>query len=108
MMRKKGTGYSAWSHKNVSVKRPAKRSTAAPAQGPGRLATLPDEADGDACREAISSLPHSHDEARVFEKMEMTFQCRQDLVNDRPGTTDVFETLPPFLDVKVLVSCPFP
>lgn len=88
-------------------KRPAKTTTAAQPQGPKRrrlAATLPEQLDGDACREAISFLIHSHDEASVFQKMKMTFQYRQDLVHDPERTTDVFKTFPRFLDVRGLVS----
>lgn len=93
-----------------AVKRPAKTAPVAQAQGPKRrrlAATLPEQLDGDACREAISYLIHSHDEASVFQKMKMTFQYHQDLVHDPQRTTDVFKTFPRFLDVKGLVSCPF-
>lgn len=77
-------------------------------RGPKRrrlAATLPEQLD--ACREAISFLIHSHDEASVIQKMKMTFQYRQELVHDPQRTTDVFKTFPQFLDVKGLVSCPF-
>lgn len=80
------------------------------AQGPKRrrsATTLPQQLDGDACREAISFLVHSPDEASVFQKMKMTFQHRQDLVHDPQRSTDVFKTFPRFLDVKGLVSCIF-
>ena len=78
----KGTGYLAWRLKTMSgnaVKRPAKTAPVAQEQGPKlrRLAaTLPEQLDGDACREAISFLIHSHDEASVFQKMKMTCQYR--------------------------------
>ncbi|MED6245159.1 hypothetical protein ATANTOWER_032282 [Ataeniobius toweri] len=55
----KGTGYLSWRLKTMSrnaVKRPAKMATVAQAQGPKcrRLAaTLPEQLDGDACRDAI-------------------------------------------------------
>lgn len=80
------------------------------AQGPKRrrsATTLPQQLDGDACREAISFLVHSPDEASVFQKMKMTFQHRQDLVHDPQRSTDVFKTFPRFLDIKGLVSCIF-
>lgn len=82
-----------------TVKRPAKTATVAKAQGPKcrRLAaSLPEQLDGDACREAISYLIHSHDEANVFQKMKMTFHFRQDLVHDPQRSTDVFQTFPVF------------
>ena len=78
--------------------------------GPKRLkpaATEPQQLDGDACREAISFLVHSPDEATVFEKMKLTLQHRQDLVRDAQRSADVFKTFPRFLDVKGLVSCEF-
>lgn len=109
----KGTGYLAWRLKTMSrntEKRPARAATVAQAPGPKRrrlAATLPEQLDGDACREAISFLVHSPDEASVFQKMKMTFQHRQDLVHDPQRTTDVFKTFPRFLDVKGLVSCAF-
>ncbi|MEQ2244748.1 hypothetical protein ILYODFUR_020377, partial [Ilyodon furcidens] len=104
----KGTGYLAWRLKTTSrnaVKRPAKMATVAQAQGPKRRrleATLPEQLDGDACREAISFLIHSQDKASVFQKM--TFQYRQDLVHDPQRTTDVFKTFPCFLDFKGLLN----
>ncbi|XP_029690424.1 uncharacterized protein isoform X1 [Takifugu rubripes] len=109
----KGTGYLAWRLKTMSrntVKRPANTATVTQAQGPKRrrlAATLPEQLDGDACREAISYLIHSHDEASVFQKMKMTFHYRQDLVHDPQRTTDVFKTFPWFLDVKVLLNQDF-
>ncbi|CAL9694442.1 unnamed protein product [Knipowitschia caucasica] len=109
----KGTGYLAWRLKTMSrntLKRPAKTATVPLAQGPKRrrlAATLPEQLDGDACREAISFLIHSQDEASVFQKMKMTFQYRQDLVHDPQRTTDVFKTFPRFLDVKGLLNQDF-
>ncbi|KAK2843713.1 hypothetical protein Q7C36_011928 [Tachysurus vachellii] len=96
----KGTGYLAWRLKTISRtsgKRPRRRSAN----------TLPQQLDGDACREAISFLVHSPDEASVFQKMKMTFQHRQDLVHDPQRSTDVFKTFPRFLDVKGLVNQDF-
>lgn len=93
-----------------AVKRQAKTAPVAQAQGPKRrrlAATLPEQLDRDAWREAISFLIHSHDEASVFQKMKMTFQYHQDLVHDPQRTTDVFKTFPRLLDVNGLVSCPF-
>ena len=84
-------------------KGPAKAATVAQAPGPKRrrsAATLPEQLHGDACREAISFLVHSPDEASVFQKMKMTLQHCQDLVHDPQRTTDVFKTFPRFLDVK--------
>ncbi|TDH00934.1 hypothetical protein EPR50_G00174830 [Perca flavescens] len=65
----KGTGYLAWRLKTISRttgKRPAKEVSVHQAQGPTRrrsATTLPQQLDGDACREAISFLVHSPDEA---------------------------------------------
>lgn len=93
-----------------TVKRPAKEASVPQEQGPKRrrsASTLPQQLDGDACREAISFLVHSPDEASVLQKMKMTFQHRQDLVHDPQRTADVFKTFPRFLDVKGLVSFAF-
>lgn len=82
----------------------------AQAPGPKRrrlAATLSEQLDGDACREAISFLVHSPEEASVFQKIKMTLQHRQDLVHDPQRTTGVFKTFPHFFDVKGLVSCAF-
>ncbi|KAJ3593510.1 hypothetical protein NHX12_005844, partial [Muraenolepis orangiensis] len=109
----KGTGYLAWRLKTMSRKtnwRPVKEATATLAQGPKRqrsAATMPQQFEGDACREAISFLVHSSDEAVVFQKMKMTFQHRQDLVHDLQRTTDIFKTFLRFLDVKGLVNQDF-
>ena len=76
-------------------------------QGPNRqrsTATVPQQLEGDACREAISFMTHTPDEASVLQKMKMTFQHRQGLVHDSQTTTDIFKTFPRFLDVKGLVS----
>lgn len=106
----KGTGYIAWRLKTMSrstTKRPVKEVPVHHEQGPKRrrlATTLPQQLDGDACKEAISFLVHSPDEASVFQKMKMTFQHRQDLVHDPQRTADVFKTFPRFLDVKGLVS----
>ena len=92
----------------TTVKRPAKEASVPQEQGPKRrrsASTLPQQLDGDACREAISFLVHTPDEASVLQKMKMTFQHRQDLVHDPQRTADVFKTFPRFLDVKGLVSC---
>lgn len=78
------------------------------AQGPNRrrsVASVAEQLDGDACREAISFLVHCHDEPSVFQKMKMTFEHRQNLVHDPQRTTDVLKTFPRFFDVKGLVSC---
>ncbi|XP_056113365.1 uncharacterized protein LOC130089830 isoform X1 [Rhinichthys klamathensis goyatoka] len=109
----KGTGYLAWRLKTISRtagKRPVKEASVYQPQGPKRrrsASTLPEQLDGDACREAISFLVHSPDEASVFQKMKMTFQHRQDLVHDPQRSTDVFKTFPRFLDVKGLVNQDF-
>nr|XP_055033830.1 uncharacterized protein LOC129422129 isoform X3 [Misgurnus anguillicaudatus] len=94
----------------TSGKRPVKEASVHQAQGPKRqrsATTLPQQLDGDACREAISFLVHSSDEASVFQKMKMTFQHRQDLVHDPQRSTDVFKTFPRFLDVKGLLNQDF-
>ncbi|XP_039863471.1 uncharacterized protein LOC120718822 isoform X1 [Simochromis diagramma] len=109
----KGTGYVAWRLKTMSrstTKRPVKEVPVHQEQGPKRrrlATTLPQQLDGDACKEAISFLVHSPDEASVFQKMKMTFQHRQDLVHDPQRTADVFKTFPRFLDVKGLVNQDF-
>lgn len=106
----KGTGYLVWRLKTMSrsiTKRPVKEVSEHQEQGPKRqrsATTLPQQLDGDACKEAISFLVHSPDEASVFQKMKMTFQHRRDLVHDPQRTADVFKTFPRFLDVKGLVS----
>ena len=85
-------------------------ATVPQAQGPNHprsAPTVPHQLDGDACREALSYLVHSPDEASVFEKMKITLQHRQDLVRDPQRTADVFKTFPRFLDVKGLVSFTF-
>ncbi len=38
--------------------------------------------EGDACREAISFLVHTADEAEVMQKMKETFKHRQELVHN--------------------------
>ncbi|XP_062408264.1 uncharacterized protein LOC134099416 [Sardina pilchardus] len=109
----KCSGYLAWSLKTMSrttVKRPAKEASVPQEQGPKRrrsASTLPQQLDGDACREAISFLVHTPDEASVLQKMKMTFQHRQDLVHDPQRTADVFKTFPRFLDVKGLINQDF-
>ncbi|XP_078141265.1 uncharacterized protein LOC144539600 [Centroberyx gerrardi] len=107
----KGTGYLAWRLKTMSRKTHQRPDSCIyPAQGPNRqrsAATMPQQLDGDACREAISFLVHSPDEASVFKKMKITFQHRQDLVHDSQGTTDIFKTFPRFLDVKRLLNQDF-
>ncbi|XP_072554962.1 uncharacterized protein [Paramormyrops kingsleyae] len=109
----RGTGYLAWRLKTMSrstTKRPVKEISVPQEQGPKRRrspTTLPQQLDGDACKEAISFLVHSPDEASVFQKMKMTFQHRQDLLHDPQRTADVFKTFPRFLDVKGLVNQDF-
>ena len=109
----KGTGYLAWCLKTMTrstTKRPVKEVSVPQEQGPKRrrsATTLPQQLDGDACKEAISFLVHSPDEAGVFEKMKLTLQHRQDLVSDAQRSADVFKTFPRFIDVKGLVSCEF-
>lgn len=61
------------------------------------MTTLPEQLDGDDCREAISFLTHTPEEASVLEKMKMTFQYRQDLVHDPERSADVFKTFPRLL-----------
>ncbi|XP_070401954.1 uncharacterized protein [Nothobranchius furzeri] len=109
----KGTGYLAWRLKTMSrsrYKRPEKVATSPHVQGPNRkrtATTVPQQLDGDACREAVSFLLHCNDETVVFQKMKMTFQHRQDLVHDPQTSADVFKTFPRFLDVKGLVNQDF-
>ena len=109
----KGTGYLAWCLKTMTrstTKRPVKEVSVPQEQGPKRrrsATTLPQQLDGDACKEAISFLVHSPDEASVFQRMKMTFQHRQDLVHDPQRTVDVLKSFPRFLDVKGLVSHTF-
>ncbi|CAL8282536.1 unnamed protein product [Gadus morhua 'NCC'] len=84
----KNTGFLSWRLRTMSRKN---RATGSPQagkvpqlQGPKRqrpAATDQQQLDGDACREAISFLVHSPDEAGVFEKMKLTLQHRQDLLN---------------------------
>ena len=110
----KNTGFLSWRLRTMSRKN---RATGSPQagkvpqlQGPKRqrpAATDQQQLDGDACREAISFLVHSPDEAGVFEKMKLTLQHRQDLVRDAQRSADVFKTFPRFIDVKGLVSCEF-
>ena len=79
-----------------TTKRPVKEVSVPQEQGPKRrrsATTLPQQLDGDACKEAISFLVHSPDEASVFQRMKMTFQHRQDLVHDPQRTADVFIVL---------------
>ncbi|XP_063077937.1 uncharacterized protein LOC134467889 [Engraulis encrasicolus] len=106
----KGTGYLAWRLKTISratAKRPAKEPSVPKDQGPKwrrQATTLPEQLDGDYCREPISFLIHTPEEASVLEKMKMTLQYRQDLVHDPQTRADVFKTFPRFLDVKGLVN----
>ncbi|KAK1896630.1 Granulocyte-macrophage colony-stimulating factor [Dissostichus eleginoides] len=94
----KNPGYLSWRLRTMSRKNRATRSqqavpaTVPQAQGPNRprsAPTVPHQLDGDACREALSFLVHSPDEASVFEKMKITLQHRQDLVRDPQRTADV-------------------
>ncbi|KAK1895633.1 Protein Smaug like 1 [Dissostichus eleginoides] len=112
----KNTGYLSWRLRTMSRKNRATRSqqavpaTVPQAQGPNcprSAPTVPHQLDGDACREALSFLVHSPDEATVFEKMKITLQHRQDLVRDPQRTADVFKTFPRFLDVKGLLTQDF-
>ncbi|KAI4803772.1 hypothetical protein KUCAC02_025420 [Chaenocephalus aceratus] len=109
----KDTGYLSWRLRTMSRKNRTTRSqqavpaTVLQAQGPNRprsAPTVPHQLDGDACREALSFLVHSPDEASVFEKMKITLQHRQDLVRDPQRTADVFKTFPRLLDVKGLLT----
>ncbi|XP_056441138.1 uncharacterized protein LOC130378383 [Gadus chalcogrammus] len=65
----KGTGYLAWRLKTMTrstTKRPVKEVSVPQEQGPKRrrsATTLPQQLDGDACKEAISFLVHSPDES---------------------------------------------
>ncbi|KAI9546029.1 hypothetical protein NQZ68_031319 [Dissostichus eleginoides] len=70
----KNTGYLSWRLRTMSRKNRATRSqqavpaTVPQAQGPNRprsAPTVPHQLDGDACREALSFLVHSPDEANV-------------------------------------------
>ncbi|KAK1887500.1 Granulocyte-macrophage colony-stimulating factor, partial [Dissostichus eleginoides] len=112
----KNTGYLSWRLRIMSRKNRATRSqqavpaTVPQAQGPNRprsAPTVPHQLDGDACREALSFLVHSPDEASVFEKMRITLQHHQDLVRDPQQTADVFKTFPRFLDIKGLLTQDF-
>ncbi len=77
--------------------------------GPNRRRRIDDvqQLEGDACREAISFLVHTADEAEVMQKMKETFKHRQELVHNPQRSADVLDVFPRYLDVKGLVNKTF-
>ncbi len=78
-------------------------------RGPNRRRRIDDvqQLEGDACREAISFLVHTADEAEVMQKMKETFKHRQELVHNPQRSADVLDVFPRYLDVKGLVNKTF-
>lgn len=65
------------------------------------------QVEGDSCREAISFLVHTADEAEVMQKMKETFKHRQELVHNPERSSDVLDAFPRYLEVKGLVNKTF-
>lgn len=55
------------------------------------------------CKEAVSFMKHSSNEAAVRQKMKMTFEHRRKMVLEKDKSSDVLTEFPRFKDIKGLV-----
>ena len=107
-----GSGYLAWRIKTVQRNTAAqsrRSSTSTPYQdlsSPKRkreVLCTDKQLLGEDCHEAISFLKHSTDESAIKEKMRVTFQYRQTLVQDQQCSLTVLDVFPRFLNITGLV-----
>ncbi|XP_049420245.1 uncharacterized protein LOC125881224 [Epinephelus fuscoguttatus] len=110
-----GSGYLAWRLKTIQRKSASTERRGSSRQLTGGGPTARREVSfspemtlsEDQCREAISFLKHSSDEAAIKHKMKLTFQYRTSMVLDEEKSTDVLTEFPRFKDIKGLIEQDF-
>lgn len=106
-----GSGYLAWRLKTIQRKNATLESRGSSHQLRGGGPTARRDASvspqitlsEEQCREAISFMKYSSDEAAVMQKMKMTFEYRRNMVLDEDRSSEVLTEFPRFKDVKGLV-----
>lgn len=105
-----GSGYLAWRLKTIqrnSTSSEGRRSSQLTGGGPTarRDASFNPEVtlSEEQCKEAISFMKYSSDEAAIKNKMKMTFDYRRKMVLDEERSSHVLTEFPRFRDVRGLV-----
>ncbi|XP_041849433.1 uncharacterized protein LOC121645114 isoform X2 [Melanotaenia boesemani] len=110
-----GSGYLAWRLKTIQRKDKSSEGRGSSCQLTGggptarRDASLSPEVtlSQEQCKEAITFMKHSSDEATIKHKMKMTFGYRRKMVLDKEKSSDVLTEFPRFKDVKGLIEQDF-
>ncbi|KAM8751483.1 uncharacterized protein AB9X84_013033 [Acanthopagrus schlegelii] len=110
-----GSGYLAWRLKTIQRKSVSSERRGSSRQLKGGGPTTRRDASfnpemtlsEEQCREAMSFMKHSSDEAAIKQKMKMTFQYRCNMVLDEEKSPDVLTEFPRFKDVKGLAEQDF-
>nr|XP_024654807.1 uncharacterized protein LOC101480956 [Maylandia zebra] len=107
-----GSGYLAWRLKTVqrNSTEGMKKSKSAFQDSPKTLrnfATNARQLSDDECKEAMSVMRHSTDMKVVKEKMKVTFQHRQKVIQDPATASSVLDLFPRFLDTPGLIDQDF-
>ncbi|KAK7899561.1 hypothetical protein WMY93_020414 [Mugilogobius chulae] len=107
-----GSGYLAWRLKTVqrNSKENFKRLKTTFLEGPKsprQIRSSVQQLSGDECKEAMSMMRHSADSKVVKEKMMVTFQHRQKMLQDPAAASSVLDHFPRFLDTPGLIDQDF-
>ncbi|KAK7893154.1 hypothetical protein WMY93_022306 [Mugilogobius chulae] len=107
-----GSGYLAWRLKTVqrNSKENLKRLKTTFLEGPKsprQIRSSVQQLSGDECKEAMSMMRHSADSKVVKEKMMVTFQHRQKMLQDPAAASSVLDHFPRFLDTPGLIDQDF-
>ncbi|KAI3367654.1 hypothetical protein L3Q82_026496 [Scortum barcoo] len=113
--RESGSGYLAWRLKIIQRKSVISEGRRSPCQltsgGPkARREALfsPEVAlSEEQCREAMSFMKHSTDEAAIKQKMKLTFEFRCKMVLDGEKSSEVLTEFPRFKDIRGLIEQDF-
>ena len=106
-----GSGYLAWRLKTIQRKSASSESRGSSSQLTGggptarRASSVHPEIQlsEEQCREAVSFMKYSSDEAAIKQKMKTTFGYRRRMVFDEERSSEVLTEFPRFKDVKGLV-----
>ncbi|XP_013856450.1 uncharacterized protein LOC106512362, partial [Austrofundulus limnaeus] len=110
-----GSGYLAWRLKTIQRSSTSSEGRRSSSQLTGGGPTARREASfnpevtlsEEQCKEAISFMKYSSDEATINNKMKMTFDYRRKMVLDEERSSDVLTEFPRFRDVKGLIDQDF-
>ncbi|KAI3357230.1 hypothetical protein L3Q82_015687 [Scortum barcoo] len=110
-----GSGYLAWRLKTIQRKSVISEGRRSPRQlrggGPkarGEASFSPEVAlSEEQCREAMSFMKHSTDEAAIKQKMKLTFEFRCKMVLDGEKSSEVLTEFPRFKDIRGLIEQDF-